>query len=238
MDGLPMEFDEAALNEVRQTRFLINRVDDWIYDEITPYIGKRVLEVGCGLGNLFHRLYDRDLVFGIDTDGESIRTLREAFATMPHVQAGVYDICDSTVLSLASMGFDTVVSLNVLEHISDDVMALTHIRALLAQPGYFIVIVPAHAWLYGNMDSSIGHFRRYDKTQMYKKLTQAGFEVITQRYMNFVGAAGWFISGKVLRKKTPPSEQLRLFNLLVPYLRFIEARIKPPFGISLLSVAR
>ncbi|HOU11947.1 MAG TPA: class I SAM-dependent methyltransferase [Anaerolineae bacterium] len=232
-----MQFDEKALHEVRQTRFLINRVDDWIYEEITPFVGNRVLEVGCGLGNLFPRLHDRELIFGIDTSEESIRELKQRFIHAPNIQAQVYDICDPAVLDLKPNAFDTIISLNVLEHIADDTAALVNMRQLLTA-GHLVVIVPAHSWLYGTMDSSIGHFRRYDKEQMQVKLSQAGFEIVMQRYLNFAGALGWFVSGKILRKKTPPANQLRLFNLLVPFLRYIEANINSPVGVSLLSVAR
>lgn len=233
-----MEFDEEALHEVRQTRFLINRVDDWIFDEIAPFVGQRILEVGCGLGNLFPRLLDRELVYGIDPSEESIAQLNEAFSGSSPVQAQVYDICDPSVLSLHSMDFDTIISLNVLEHIADDMMAMAHMRRLLARKGYGIIVVPAHAGLYGTMDKSIGHYRRYDKEQMREKLSQVGFEVVIQRYLNFAGALGWLVNGKLLRKKTPPAEQLRLFNSIVPLLRFVEAKVKSPFGISLLTVAR
>lgn len=233
-----MIFDEKALHEVRQTRFLINRVDDWIYDEITPFVGNRILEVGCGLGNLFPRLLDREMVYGIDMNEESILELKQTFAHTLTIQAQVCDICDPAVLNLKSHLFDTIISLNVLEHIEDDATALANMRQLLTRTGHLIVIVPAHAWLYGTMDSSIGHFRRYNKEQMQDKLSQAGFEVVTQRYLNFAGALGWFMSGKVLRKKTPPADQLRLFNLLVPFLRYMEAKIESPIGVSLLSVAR
>ncbi len=233
-----MSFDEKALHEVRQTRFLINRVDDWIYDEIAPYIGQRVLEVGCGLGNLFPRLLDRELVYGIDISEESINELQRTFAHTPNVQACVCDICAPNVLHLSINAFDTIISLNVLEHIVDDNLAFANMRKLLAGSGHLIIIVPAHRWLYGTMDSSIGHFRRYDKEQMRVKLTQAGFEIITQQYLNFAGALGWLVSGKILRKKTPPANQLRLFNLLVPFLQYVETKIESPVGVSLLSVAR
>jgi SAM-dependent methyltransferase len=229
---------EWALQEVRERRFLIDRCDEWIYDEISPYIGLRVLEVGCGLGNLVCHLVDRDLVVGIDPDLESVERLRAAYRTRDNVQAHDLDICDPGVLKLQRLGFDTAVSLNVLEHIEDDLCALRHMRELLEPGGSLVLIVPAHPWLYGSMDSSIGHLRRYDKGAMRDKLSRVGFVPVVQKYMNALGVLGWYANGKVLRQRVPPSGQLRLFNLIVPFVRAAERILPPPVGLSLLTVAR
>jgi SAM-dependent methyltransferase len=231
-------FDDWALQQVRERRFLINRFDEWIYDEISPYLGQRVLEIGCGLGNLMRLLLDRELVVGIDPDRDSINHLRLAYNDRTNLQAHPLDICDPKVLELKASHFDTVVSLNVFEHIEDDVGALRHIRELLEPGGHLVLIVPAHSWLYGTMDSSIGHYRRYDKALMNDKLAQAGFVPVVQKYLNVLGMLGWFVNGRILRQRVPPSDQLRLFNLIVPMLRAVERRYLPPVGLSLMSVAR
>ena len=113
--------DVWALQEVRELRFLINRCDEWIYDEIVPYLGQRVLEIGCGLGNLICHLTDRELVVGIDPESDCIEHLHSVYSGTSNVQAFALDICDPHVLELKHLRFDTVVSLNVLEHIQDDV---------------------------------------------------------------------------------------------------------------------
>jgi SAM-dependent methyltransferase len=228
----------AALARVRRTRFLIDRVDAWIYDEISPYLGNRVLEVGCGLGNLLRHLSGRELVVGIDNDQDTASSLQMIYADVPNVQVHHADICEIEALSLGSLGFDTAVSLNVLEHIENDALALSHIKALLCQGGHLVVVVPAHAWLYGTMDRSLAHYRRYDKTAMAAKLDRLGFTLVKQMYMNPAGALGWFLNGRVLRRSLPPSGQLRMFNLLVPLLRAVERVAEPPLGLSLLTVAR
>ena len=230
--------DEWALQQVRERRFLINRVDEWIYDEIASYLGQRVLEVGCGLGNLMRHLTDRELVAGIDPDLDSIEHLRLFYRGSTNVQTYPLDICDPKVLGLKASRFDTVVSLNVFEHIQDDLLALRHVRELLESGGHLVLIVPAHSWLYGSMDRAIGHYRRYDKTLMSSKLAQTGFVPLVQKYLNAPGTLGWFVNGRVLRQRVPPSGQLRLFNLLVPFVQAVERRVPPPIGLSLLTVAQ
>mgnify|MGYP001446091496 CR=1 FL=1 len=230
--------DEWAMQQVRERRFLINRLDEWVYDLITPYLGNRILEVGCGMGNLVRALLARELVVGIDLEPKVISHLRQAYCDQPNVQFHSVDISDPRVLELASYSFDTIVSLNVLEHVEDDLLALTHMRQLIGPAGNLVLIVPAHSWLYGTMDRSIGHHRRYDKATMAEKLAEAGLEAIMQTYMNSLGALGWFVNGRILRQTVPPSGQLKLFNLITPVLRAVERVLPVPVGISLVTVAR
>ena len=232
------EMKEFALQEVRERRLLIDRCDSWLSDEIASYVGVRVLEVGCGLGNLTCHLLDRELVVAVDLAADSVRHVSERFAKYANVQAYAYDVTDPSVLRLERFGFDTVISLNVLEHIEDDGLALRHMWQLLRPGGRLVLIVPSHSWLYGAMDSSIGHYRRYSKQDMERKLRAAGFCVESHRYMNGLGALGWFVNGRLLRQEVPPKDQLKLFNLLVPVVQLIESMVPPPFGISLLSIAR
>ncbi len=229
---------DQALREVRETRFLINRVDEWIVEEIQPYLGNRILEVGCGWGNLAHRLSaGRTLWYAIDNDPESIDHLR-AQPDLTNVQTQCLDICGTLPAGLEGLSFDTVLSLNVLEHIEDDALALRHMRRLLTPGGHLLLVVPAHGWLYGRMDRAIGHFRRYSVRDMRANLLNEGFVPVEMRYLNAVGALGWLVAGRILRRKTPPREQLTAFNALVPWVKRVEGVIRPPFGVSLVVVAR
>ena len=108
---------------------------------------------------------------------------------------------------------------------------------LLAGRGTLITIVPAHRFLYGTMDYSVGHFRRYTKAMMEERLVPLGARIERQFYVNIAGALGWWFAGHVLRRTTPPEGQLSLFNKLVPLLEFGERWLRPPFGLSLVTVA-
>lgn len=233
-----MQYDEAALQKVRETRLLIDKCDAWLYESIEPYIGRRVLEIGCGLGNLTKHLLDRDLVVGVDVDQGSVNYVLQTYGASENVEAHTYDASDPAILSLKPGQFDTVVSLNVFEHIEDDLTALNNVRELLMPGGLFVLIVPAHMFLYGTMDSSIGHYRRYDVRSMTEKLNAVGLQPIELRYLNPLGAMGWLVNGRVLKRKVPPIGQLKTFNRIMPLVIMAERLIEWPFGLSLLSVSK
>ncbi len=233
-----MSPDSWALNQVRERRFLLDRCDAWLFEEMKPFVGERVLEVGCGYGNLTQHLLSREVVVGIDLSSESIATFRERFSNHPHVHAFVYDITDPQVLELASWEFDTSIALNVLEHIEQEEKALEHIAGLLRPGGRLIAIVPALPALFGSMDRAIGHYRRYTARTLRERLEQAGFSILLLRYYNLLGTFGWWLNGCLLRRSVPPAGQLRLFNRLVPLVRAVERLVPPPIGLSLLAVAQ
>ena len=230
--------DDAALQTVRETRLLIDQCDAWLFDEFSPYMGQRVLEIGCGLGNQIRYFIDRELIVGIDSCRESIYEDEQKFLDYPAVKVFNLSITDPDVLSLTDFEFDTAISVNVFEHIEEDRLAIAHTLSLLQPCGKFILVVPAHPWLYGSMDRSIGHYRRYTKKSLECELVSAGFRVIFQKYINMMGALGWLVNGRILRRRVPPTGQLRLINRLVPALRFFETLINPLFGISLLTISQ
>src|SRR5512132_3459567 len=112
-----MNFDEKALQTVRETRLLIDGYDAWLYDEFKPYLGRRIIEIGCGMGNQIRHLLDRDFVVGMDTSNESISEIQQRFTVYSNVQAFTVSITDPQVLTLHDFEFDTALSLNVFEHI-------------------------------------------------------------------------------------------------------------------------
>lgn len=229
---------EDLLRRAREDRLLINRVDEWLVDLVRPWLGKRVLEVGCGWGNLALQLApSAERWQAIDVDPESIEQLA-ALHLGSGLAAARIDICDPAVLALRDQGFDTVLSLNVLEHIERDQVALVNMRALLRPGGSLILVVPAHRWLYGSMDAAIGHLRRYTRRSMAELLAAADLTPVRLQYVNAIGALGWLVAGRVLHCEAPPPSLLRRFNALVPPLRWIESKISPPVGISLLVIAQ
>ncbi len=233
-----MQGDAIALQKVRESRLLIDQCDNWLFDHIEPFIGQRVLEVGCGLGNLTMHLLNCELVVGIDISPSSVDYVNSVYAHNSNVQAVQCDVTNPDLLGLKSYHFDTVISLNVLEHIEDDVLALRNMYQLLTPKGRLILIVPAHPYLYGSMDRAIGHYRRYTSHELKQKLSDVGFEVFVQKYLNPIGALGWFVNGRFLHRTVPPDAQLKIFNRLMPFIVALERWIKTPFGLSLLSISR
>src|SRR5205823_594100 len=134
---------------------------------------------------------------------------------------------------------DSIVLSNVLEHIEDDAGALRRFRQILAPGGRVIVLVPALPAIFGAIDEAVGHFRRYTKTGLSLLIESEGFEVEHLEYMNVAGIAGWFVNGRVLKRRTLPPLQLRLYDQVMPLVAEAEARIgKLPIGMSLFAVAR
>ncbi len=235
---MTLSFDESLLHEVRESRLLINKADDWLFDEFKAHIGQRVVEIGCGLGNHFAHLLDRELLFGFDISEPSVRQVRERFAGHPNVRVAQMSITDPAVLTLKPERLDTALSVNVFEHIEDDRLALKHTGELLQPGGKFILIVPAHPLLFGPMDTAIGHYRRYTKALLRDRFREAGFELVLTKYINMLGAAGWLVNGRLLRRQVPPRGQLRLLNRIIPLARAVEKVIPAPFGVSVLAVGR
>lgn len=226
------------MQRARQDRLLIDRVDLWLYQEIEPYLGQRILEIGCGLGNFARHLTHRRFYLGTDLSPESVARVNRLLRHQSHMQACVADLTGPAFQDLARFEIDTVFSLNVLEHIEDHALALRNARAVLQPGGHLILVVPAHPWLYGTMDRALGHHRRYTKQAMAALLGDVALIPVKLSYLNAFAALGWFANGRILRQQAPPSGQLRLFNHLVPLLKHLERAVPPPFGISLLAVAR
>ena len=201
--------------------------------------GYRVLEVGCSIGNLTGKfLDDADFVYGIDVVSESIEIIKKKYAKYDNFKADLIDIQDKKILELKKYKFDTVFCSNVLEHVKDDMLGLKHMYELLIPGGHLLLLVPALSFLYGSMDKTDHHFRRYDKKRLRLKLMRAGFKVELLRYMNFVGMIGWYVNGKILKRKILPAGQLGFYDKLIPFFFSFEKLFGPPLGLSLVAICK
>lgn len=215
------------------------RYNQWLFEQCEPFLGDRVLETGSGTGNITKFLTSRKFVMATDVVPFYLDTLRQHFQHSENVAVQRLDLLDHTLAKRLGEenGFDSILSMNVIEHIEDDRGALKSINALLPVGGKFVFLVPAHQALYTPMDYHLGHFRRYNKQQLTTLLDEAGFDVESSRYLNFLGAVGWFVNGKILRRKLIPSRQLRLFDLVLALLK-VERWFSVPFGLSVLIVGK
>lgn len=225
-----------------RTQEIIGAADNynrWIFQTLRPYLGRRILDVGCSIGNITRFYASRERVVGVDLSGEAVARIRRRFAPLPGFSACVADLGDPDFpRALAGERFDTIVCLNVLEHIEDDAAALRRFAALLEPEGRLLLLVPALRPLYGSMDAADGHFRRYEAPSLRRALSAGGFEPLKMFYFNFVGVFGWFLNGRILKKTYVPEDQLRWFDRLVPLLRRWEEGLRPALGQSLFAVAR
>ena len=211
------------------------RYNRWIVERLRPGIGTRVLEVGSGTGTLTALLEDRELLVGVEVVPEFVDELRRRYAGRPSMRFELVDISAGTQ-ALAGHRFDSAVSANVFEHIPDDQAAMEAVFKLLEPGGTFALLVPAHRWLLGALDRSIGHFRRYSKAELRARLVRAGFEVESLRYSNPVGALGWLVNVKLLGRTKLGG--VGLFDRLVPALERLDTLTDWPFGLQLVAIAR
>ena len=227
----------AGIREL-QTMSLATNYHRWTYDVVRLAIGQRVLEVGGGLGSWSHLLQQRERLVTIDCDPDCTQLLRERFADAATVRVLDADILDPALpLALAAERLDTVVCINVLEHIEDDQRALRHMYQALQPGGRLILLVPAHPRLYGTLDEVVGHFRRYERAGLREQVRDAGFSVQDCRYFNSVGAAGRYVIGRVRQQQETGAGQVRFYDrFVVPVLSRIERLAPPPFGQSLIVI--
>jgi len=200
-------------------------------------LGQRVIETGCGSGNFTRYLTDRELVIGIDVVEGCVEQARANFLEYPNLQFRCLDVQDPEFCGLKALRPDSVVCLNVLEHVRDHRLALEHLRVVLPRGGRAVFLLPAFEVLYGPIDRNLGHFRRYSKRSWRELAEAAGFCVKVARYFNAVGYFGWWANAKIFRKEAQSESQIELFDhAIVPVLSRLERWIEPPFGQSIFTV--
>lgn len=216
-------------------------INRWLYEKISGYVQGKVLEIGSGIGNIStFILKNQPFVSLSDLRPEYCRLLEKKFSHDPHLK-GVYelDLSDTNFESAHAdlLGkFDTVIALNVIEHIEDDSLAIRNAGSLLGKEGKLIVLVPAGQWLYNQLDKELGHFKRYSKNGLNNLMKSAGFHIYDSRFFNAAAIWGWWFSGKILGEKTISPAKLDLFNRLVPLFRITDWFAAPFAGISVISV--
>ncbi len=235
MDGAIEE--RLALTATLKQLSEINRYNRWIYDQFAAALGPRILEVGSGTGNITQFLLaGNQTVVATDVLPKYRQELATRFADKPNLQIRSFDLDRAAPKEFIAQPFDTVVCLNVLEHIEDDLFALRQMREALTVGGQLALLVPAHQFLFGAFDEAVGHFRRYSKKALRTRLQEAGFTVQSLKFFNIAATLPWFINGRLLRRAYLPNEQVNLANNLVPLLK-LEKVFGPPFGISLIAIA-
>lgn len=231
-EALPSETDPFQLTETAH----LPRYNRWIMERIRPFIGQSVIEIGAGIGNLSSQLVDRRRLVVTDIAESYLRTLRARFAASPNVAVRRFSLHEPIPDDFEA-AFDTVICANVLEHVEGDREALAIIRALLQPGGRLILLVPAMQWLFGPIDTALGHYRRYHRRPLIALLREAGFDVRQCGYFNFVGVAGWFVNSRVLRRSELPAWQFQCYDTLVPWLKRVERVTGTPMGQSLIAIA-
>jgi len=228
--------DEYTLLD-QQLMSRATRYFEWQARVAKQHLGRRVIETGCGTGNFTRHLTDRELVVGMDVVEECVERTRARFAGHANMQFRYLDVQNPEFLRLKALRPDSIVCLNVLEHVRDDRLTLEHMHHVLVPGGRAVFLLPAFESLYGPIDRNLGHFRRYSKGAWRTLAEEAGFRVTELRYFNLLGFFGWWANAHILRRQTLSESQIELFDrVAVPVLSRIESWVEPPAGQSIFTV--
>lgn len=210
----------------------------WILQELRPYIGKHLLEVGAGKGDFSKLLTDTEpeTFVAIEPSSSLFPALEESLRGKQNVS--VYNACFSDARLSLSQSPDTVIYINVLEHIADDETELRYVYESLDYGGHACVFVPALQWLYGSVDRSVGHFRRYHKKPLNHLMQSIGFEVVKCQYFDIVGILPWWLLFCVFKMELKGNQVSIYDKGVVPVMQKVESMIHPPVGKNLLLVGK
>ena len=206
------------------------------YDLIAPHCGRTILEVGAGLGEFAEQFDDVDRLVLTDVDPGAVDLMARRFAGRPEVQTrtlalGVAPELDEPV--------DSVVAINVLEHIEDDAGALRSLATAVKPGGSIVLWVPGYQQLYGEFDRKVGHVRRYTPSTLASAVRRAGLDVELVKPVNLLGGIAWWLTVRRGGSTSPDSKLVAVFDrFVVPVTRALERVVRPPFGQSVLCVAR
>ncbi len=240
MSNTPKDIDQVG----QETLDVISGADKfnrWMHETIAPHCSGRILEIGSGIGNISKYFIERgDSIMLTDLRKSYCDQLQDSFGKSKNL-IGIEQIdlvaenFDAQYKDLLGT-FDTVFALNVIEHIEDDRLALVNATKLLSSNGKIIILVPAYQSLYNQFDVELEHFRRYTKKTIATAFDNAAIDIERQQYFNAVGILGWFVTGKILRKKQIPGGQMNLYNTFVPVIKLIDKLILETVGLSVITV--
>lgn len=241
----PADTDLTYSREGDQNLQTIDRAQsfcDWMFSQVVPYLHGNILEVGSGRGTYSSRVLrafpDSHIVLS-DIDESYVQTLKEQFGADDRVSVVKLDLTQKADFAAIGHPVNSAFSLNVMEHIEDDVLAFNNIHDALDPGGTYVTLTPAHRWLYNCIDKAIDHYRRYDRKMMREKIARTPFRIERMFYFNFLSIAGWYVNGNIRKKSIINETAMGLFNKLVPMLRPIEKYIlRQSIGLSLITVLR
>jgi SAM-dependent methyltransferase len=219
---------------------LFQLADNWkryLAERMKPYVSGHVLEVGAGFGANVPYLYREDLeeFVSLEPDSHLCSSYRE------RQQAGLIpsrcELVEGMLQKLEErQRFDTILYVDVLEHIEEDASEVERAFSRLRPGGHLVVLCPAHQWLYSPFDKAIGHFRRYNKS-MYRKLSSR--QPVHVEYLDSAGLLASLANKMFLKQSYPTEKQVRFWDRrLVTLSKRLDPLTLHLLGKSLLGIWR
>jgi SAM-dependent methyltransferase len=212
---------------------------DWMFAQFRDYVAPATAEVGPGVGTFTERLLEAgvDRLLLVELDAALSDYLTDRFGSDPRVTVATEGLPESPALASTAGQWGFVLCQNVLEHIEDDHAAAAAMASALAPGGHLVILVPAHPRLYGALDSAFGHHRRYTRDRLREVVEAAGLEVQDLDSFNLLGVAGW-IAKRRSTSQSLGARSLAAYERILKVWRPIEDRVRVPWGLSLIVVAR
>jgi SAM-dependent methyltransferase len=223
-----------------------NRFNNWMYGEILPGLKGDILEVGSGIGTFSEKII-RDFPLShitlTDTSLAYVKRLEKRFSkgnnnnddNDNNISICKLDLnCKEDYDKIGYERFDSIIAINVLEHVENDIYALQQLHKLLKNGGMLIILVPCHKFLYNIIDKKIGHFRRYSKNDLEFKITKTRFNVERMFYFNMLGIIGWYVNGNLAKSPKINGNASKLFDRIVPLLKYVEGKTGKKIGLSII----
>lgn len=207
----------------------------WIYSLIQPYLGHRIIEIGCGTGNITEFFDDKYVVLATDIHDGYLKTAQTRLNFKSNITFEKVDL-EKGLQPLKQFKPETLICINVLEHVLNDFKIIQDGFRILEPGGKFLIFVPALQKIFGSMDISYGHFRRYSKKQLSNLFMKNGFEIQVCEYLNLIGVVGWWFNGQVLKRTIIPKIQMIIYDQMIRWMAPIGNKIPKPFGLSLFCV--
>lgn len=221
---------QEAIYESLETLSQASEYYNWLCQQMRPFIRGKTLELGSGIGNFGQ--WARSLAseyHATDVDPILVDRLKQNFDKA--FRWDLYEPFPGDDL------YETVIILNVIEHLANESAAMQALADRLLPGGHLIVMVPAMHFLYGSLDRAFGHYRRYQKPEMKNLMEDVQLQAVENRYVNTIGMFGWFLYGRILKHQQLPQQLCGRFNMVLPLLK-LERPLAYFAGLSLICIGR
>ena len=216
-----------------------SQFNEWMYEVTSKRLNGRILEIGSGIGNISeYYLRDNRSIVLSDIRDNYCQYLKNRYGNLPSCE-GVLKIdlvnpdFDKEYSSYFD-SFDGIFALNVVEHINNDLQAISNARKLLKKGGRLVVLVPAYQLLYNNFDRALEHYRRYTEGSLKTLFEKNNLQIAHSQYFNLAAIAGWWFSGNILKNEVIPNGQMKIYNKLVPIFKIMDKLVANKIGISVI----